>query len=290
MGPSSAFCIVLDKIFVIAGPTASGKSAFAQKLAKEQKGTILNADSLQVYQGLEILTAQPSFEDQRNIPHRLYGFLDPRETCSAGKWVTLVLIEIENIKKEGRQPIIVGGTGLYLKTLLEGISPLPAVDPYHRKALQDQNRSQGSLYTELQAVDPEFAKRIHPHDSQRTLRGLEIFYGTGKSLSFWQSQKSIALPYKFENILLMPSKEELDIRMRERLEIMIHKGVLDEVARVLALSPSPSALKAIGLREFQSFLQGRCSFEDAKALTLLHTRQYAKRQRTWFRHQFKERC
>jgi tRNA dimethylallyltransferase len=281
-------CIALAKVLIVAGPTASGKSAFAQKRALDTNGVILNADSLQIYRGLEILTAQPTLEDQQEIPHRLYGFLDPRETCSAGIWRALILPEIEKIQEEGGLPIVVGGTGLYLKALLEGISPIPDVDPRVRQELEGRQDSQEEFYTELQRVDPQFAVRIDPQDRQRTLRGLEVWYGTGKPLSFWHSQKSTAPAWEFEKILLMPSKEELLRRIEQRLEDMLEKGVLDEVARVLALSPSANALKAIGLREFGAYLQGRCSLGEAKEITLLHTRQYAKRQRTWFRHQFKD--
>jgi tRNA dimethylallyltransferase len=287
VGPSSAFCIALAKVLIVAGPTASGKSAFAKRLAQGKNGVILNGDSLQVYHGLEILTDQPSPEDQKEFPHRLYGFLDPHQTWSAGKWISLLLPEVEAILKEGRTPIVVGGTGLYLKALSEGISPLPPVDPDVRKELQAQGQTQDSLYDELQTIDPELAARIDRHDRQRTLRGLEVFHGTGKPLSFWQSQKPIQPPYEFEKILLMPQKEELERRMRTRLENMLEKGVLKEVSHVLSSSPSTTALKAIGLREFGSYLDGRCSLDEAKELILIHTRQYAKRQRTWFRHQFK---
>lgn len=286
MGLSSAYCIALAKVFVVAGTTASGKSAYAYRLAQEKNGVIVNGDSLQVYRGLEILTAQPSVEEQKEVPHRLYGFLDPSEACSAGKWLSFALTEIENIQKEGRLPIVVGGTGLYLKALIEGITSLPSVNPSLRKELQDQGRSQESLYAELQNVDSALAARINSQDHQRTLRGLEVFYGTGKPLSFWQSQKPSRLPYEFEKILFMPSKEELQVRIATRLNEMLTKGVLEEVARALASSLSSTAMKAIGLREFESFLQGHCSLEDAKNLILLHTRQYAKRQKTWFRHQF----
>jgi len=273
------------KVYIIAGPTASGKSTLAKKLAQEKNGVILNGDSLQVYRGLEILTAQPSLEDQKEVPHRLYGFLDPQATWSAGKWISLVLPEIEGILKEGRAPIVVGGTGLYLKTLSMGISPLPPVDPDVRKSLQAQTRSQDSFYDELQTIDPELAARIDPHDRQRTLRGLEVFHGTGKPLSFWQSQKPAPSPYEFEKILLMLSKEDLELRIIARLENMLERGVLQEASRFLARSPSVTAMKAIGLREFGSYLNGECSLDEAKELILVHTRQYAKRQRTWFRHQ-----
>jgi len=273
-------------VVIVAGPTASGKSALAKKLAQEKNGVILNGDSLQVYSGLEILTAQPTVEDQKALPHLLYGFLDPETTWSAGKWISLVLPEIEKILKEGRTPIVVGGTGLYLKALSEGMSPLPSIDPSVRKGLQTQGRSQESLYDELHAIDPELAARIDSNDQQRTLRGLEIFHGTGKPLSYWQSQKPTPPSYEFEKILLMPPKEELEVRIIARLEDMLAKGVLEEVSHFLALSASVTAMKAIGLREFGTYLKGECSLDEAKELILIHTRQYAKRQRTWFRHQF----
>lgn len=287
MVPLWVFYIALAKVFIIAGPTASGKSAFAKQLALEKKGVILNADSLQVYRGLEVLTAQPTLPDQNEIPHRLYGFLDPKENFSAGKWLALVIPEIEKALKSGETPIIVGGTGLYLKALLEGISPSPVINPEIRKKLQEQGRSQSALYADLQAVDSLLAEKIQPQDRQRTLRGLEVFYGTGKPLSFWQTQKPKPVPYIFEKILMMPSKEELERRIIIRLEDMFKKGIIEEVSRVLENTPSLNAMKAIGLREIQGFLQGDYSLEKTNELMLFHTRQYAKRQRTWFRHQFR---
>jgi tRNA dimethylallyltransferase len=201
--PLLVFCIALDKVILIGGPTGSGKSAYASKLAQSHSGVILNADSLQVYRGLEILTAQPSLEDQRAIPHRLYGFLDPSESCSAGRWLSLVIPEIDAAHGNGQLPIVVGGTGLYLKTLLEGISAIPSIDLDIRKKLQKRENP----YADLESVDPELASRLNPHDHQRIIRGLEVFYGTGKPLSFWQSQKPTPPPYAFEKILFMPSKE-----------------------------------------------------------------------------------
>lgn len=277
----------LAKVYVIGGPTASGKSALAYQLAQDKRGIILNGDSLQVYAGLEILTDQPSSQTQQEIPHGLYGFLDPTQSYSAGLWLSQVIQEIDRSLKEGLTPIVVGGTGLYLKTLLTGISPIPSIDPGIREYLLTRDSAtQDILYQELLVRDPALAARIHPHDRQRTLRGLEVFYGTGKSLSYWQTQKPTPPPYEFETILLMPSSEEIQGKIADRIEKMVDKGVLEEVAAVLPLPPSPTALKAIGLREFGSFIKGECTLEQAKELTFLHTCQYAKRQRTWFRSQF----
>lgn len=283
MEPSSVFCIALAKVIIVAGPTASGKSAYAYRRALKDNGVILNGDSLQVYKGLEILTVQPSLKEQQTIPHRLYGILSPTEKCSVGKWLSLVLTEIANVHREGGLPIVVGGTGLYLKALLEGLSFFPSIDPTMKRSFRG---SQEELYSHLQDVDPDLALKINPHDHQRTLRGLEVFYGTGKPLSTWQTKKPIPPPFEFETILIMPSKENLDQRIALRLEDMIENGVLEEISRILALSPSHNVMKAIGLREFGSFLEGKSTFDEAKKLTFIHTRQYAKRQRTWFRHQF----
>jgi tRNA dimethylallyltransferase len=278
----------LNKVYVVGGPTASGKSDFAHHLAQKEGGVILNADSLQVYAGLEILTDQPSSSAQHEIPYGLYGFLDPTQSYSVGMWFSQVLKEIENAHKKGKLPIVVGGTGFYLKTLLEGMTSLPSLDPQIRQELEDRGDTQEFLYHELQNVDKALADRIHPHDHQRTLRGLEVFYGTGMPLSTWQRKKPKPLPYTFETILFMPENEDLRTKISTRIEDMVAKDVLDEVAALLPLPLSPTARKAIGLREFGSFIKGLCSLEQAKELTFIHTCQYAKRQRTWFRNQFTE--
>lgn len=241
---------------------------------------ILNGDSLQVYRGLEILTAQPHVDGI----HRLYGFFDLTETCSVGKWLSLVLPEIQRVLDEGKLPIIVGGTGLYLKALMEGLPSLPSAHMDIRQQLEGQD--QEDLYTQLQKVDPEFAAHVSRNDRQRILRGLEVFYSSGKPLSTWQTQKPMQTQFEFEKILLMPPKEELEARISVRIDQMLEQGVLDEVTAALAVGPSPTSIKAIGLREFGAYLAGECTLEKAKELTLIHTRQYAKRQRTWFRHQF----
>jgi tRNA dimethylallyltransferase len=282
--PLSAFCIALGKVLLIGGPTASGKSGLALEKARALDGVIINGDSLQVYRGLEILTAQPSPQECQEVPHRLYGFLDPSQTFSVGKWLSLVNTEIEAALKDNKLPIVVGGTGLYLKSLRDGISEIPAIDPQIRKQLKN---SQEENYAELKKVDPLLAERLSPQDRQRTQRGLEVFYGTGKPLSFWQTRKPLPSPYEFDICLLMPSKAELEKRITLRLQKMLEQGVLDEIAR-LRLNPlSLQARKAIGFQEFEAYLKGETSFEDALELTLIHTRQYAKRQLTWFRHQFK---
>lgn len=275
----------MDKVIVVAGPTASGKSAYALTLAHRHQGVIINADSLQIYQDLAILTAQPSFETQKELPHRLYGILSPSEPCSVAQWTSLALQEINQALLRGKLPIIVGGTGLYLKALMEGLSPLPSPSPDLRAELQPQKTE--DLYQQLLTCDLPLAKRISPLDRQRILRGLEVWYGTGIPLSTWQSEKPSPPPYTFETYLFTPEKHHLAQRLRSRLEQMVEKGVLEEVKQVLKKDLSPTASKAIGLKEFSGYLEGNYPLEQAKDLTILRSQQYAKRQLTWFRHQFK---
>ena len=173
-----------------------------------------------------------------------------------GRWLSLILPEIEEAHSRGYVPIVVGGTGFYLKALLEGLPPLSTVDPEVRKALQNRH---DDLYADLMRYDPVLAQKLDPHDRQRILRGLEVFYSTGKPLSFWQSQKPTPFPYTFEKVLLMPSKEDLAVRIEQRLEDMLAHGVLEEVAHVMSTPLSPTASKAIGLKEFQGYLTGQSS-------------------------------
>lgn len=280
---SSVLFIALDKIIVIAGATATGKSQLAHQIAYEKGGVILNADSLQVYSSLEILTDQPSLEDQKAIPHRLYGFVEPAQTFDVGSWLNLVTLEIKSAQQNNLIPIVVGGTGFYLKSLMEGISYCPPIDPSIRKDLESR---EDSLYSDLQTKDPSLASKLQPNDHQRILRALEVYYGTGKPLSYWQSQKPDPSPYEFEKILVSRSTEETNQRIESRIEAMFQRDVIEEARQALQQNPSETALKAIGLRELQGYFQNQYSLEEAKELMIVHTRQYAKRQRTWFRHQF----
>lgn len=267
------------------GPTASGKSAYARSLAQAHNGLIINADSLQIYQGLEILTAQPSFQDQQGLPHHLYGFFNPEDLSSMGNWVSLALESIQFAHRQGHTPIVVGGTGLYLKVLIEGLPSLPPIPATVRQSLIEQDTD--SLYETLRKVDPDLAARIAPQDRQRITRGLEVFYGTGLPLTKWQAQKPVPPPYHFETHLLAPPLDLLHQHMEKRLESMLEQGVLEEVQRALSRPLSITSSKAIGLRELGASLRGDIPFEQAKSMLLLQTRQYAKRQNTWFRHQLK---
>lgn len=270
--------------YIIAGPTASGKSSRALDLAFKVGGIIVNADSLQIYRGLPILTAQPSRDDLKIAPHYLYDFLEPHESYSAQKWVEYV----SKILHATEVPaILVGGTGFYFKALLEGLSPIPDVDP----EIQEQVRklSLGEVRTQLSALDPEISARLHPHDHQRNARALEIILSSGQSILYWQSLKSEPSPFRFHKIGIFPEKENHQITMKKRVIQMWENGAIDEVKAMMELNlpDSAPAKKAIGYHEIEDYLKGNMTESQAQELMIIKTRQYAKRQRTWFRNQMK---
>jgi len=278
-------------VLIVAGPTASGKSALALAVAEEFGGVVINADSMQVYRELRILTARPSPEDEARAPHRLYGVLPASERCSAGRWREMALAEIAAAHDAGRLPIVCGGTGLYLKTLTEGLSPMPEVPADIRAQLQTRLEAVGAqaLHAELASCDPDMAERLEAGDSQRVLRALEVLQATGMSLAEWQAGPADAPPetLHFATVLLAPPREVLYAACDERLAAMLDAGALDEVRQLNArnLDPSLPAMKALGVREFSEYLAGNCDIQQALAAAQQATRRYAKRQMTWFRHQ-----
>src|SRR5690625_1029391 len=235
---------------VVAGPTASGKSALALRLAEELRGAVVNADSLQVYRELRILTARPSDRDMARVPHRLYGILSAQEQCTAGRWRELALREMNDLKEEGRLPIVTGGTGLYLKALEEGlyqIPPVPAAVRKEAEALLASGRRE-RLRNELAEGDPDTYARLHPNDSQRLLRAWEVLRATGRALSDWQKEPAAApAPWRFAWIVLLPPREELYASIDRRFEAMVEAGALDEVKALhdLQLLQSSTAAKAV---------------------------------------------
>lgn len=278
-------------VLIVAGPTACGKSALAMAVAERFDGVVINADSMQVYAELRILTARPSATDEARVPHRLYGVLSAAETCSAGRWQEMALAEIGAAHDAGRLPVVCGGTGLYLKALTEGLAPMPDVPAAVRDALRGRLRREGAaaLHRELAARDPAMAAQLHPGDGQRLARALEVLEATGRSLADWQA-KSPAGPVpalRFSTILLAPPRDELYTACDRRLEAMIENGALDEVRQLIAmeLDPSLPARKALGVQEFARFLAGECDLATALSAAQQATRRYAKRQMTWFRHQ-----
>jgi tRNA dimethylallyltransferase len=278
-------------VLIVAGPTASGKSALALAVAEAFGGVVINADSMQVYRDLAILTARPGPEEEARAPHRLYGILPASDRCSAGRWRSLALAEIDAAHKADLLPIVCGGTGLYIRALTHGLSPMPDVPEEVRDALKGRLEKEGpaSLHAELAQRDPAMATRLQPSDSQRVVRALEILEATGRSLLDWQTGPAESPPgdFLFRTILLMPPREALYANCDRRLEAMLEAGALDEVRRLadLHLDASLPAMKALGVGEFAAHLAGERDRAEALSAAQQATRRYAKRQMTWFRNQ-----
>jgi tRNA dimethylallyltransferase len=272
---------------IIAGPTASGKSALALALAERSRGVIINADSAQVYRELKILSAAPSAEDQARAEHRLFGFLPGTKPCSAAAWARLARLQIHAAHRVGRLPIVVGGTGLYLRTLLEGIAPVPPIDPEVRRRIRLAPVCDN--LAELRRADPEAAARLDPGDTTRIARALEVIQSTGETLAYWQQRKKggVAREVSLRAILLLPPRPWLFERCDARFAAMFEAGAVDEVRRLLDLGYDPAVpvMRAIGVREIAAWLRGETSREQAIAAGQQATRRYAKRQYTWFKHQ-----
>ncbi|OAN49795.1 tRNA (adenosine(37)-N6)-dimethylallyltransferase MiaA [Paramagnetospirillum marisnigri] len=275
---------------VVAGPTASGKSGLALRLAREFDGVVINADSMQVYAGLPILTAQPPAADHAVVPHRLYGVLPPSEACSAARWRDLAAEEMNVAWEAGKLPIVVGGTGLYLRSLMQGLSPIPDIPDEVRDATRARMAEVGApaFHAELAARDPVMAERLRPSDSQRLVRAAEVLAATGRSLAQWQAEPlSGGVTARWFTIALLPEREPLYAACDRRFRAMVAQGALDEARAMadLGLDPALPAMKALGLRELMAHLAGEMELDAAIAAACQATRNYAKRQVTWFRHQ-----
>jgi len=284
----------VPKAILIAGPTASGKSAAALVLAEHLRGTVINADSMQVYRELVILTARPTEAETSRVPHRLYGIVPAREAYSVGRWLDDAARAIGEAEGEGRVPILVGGTGLYFKALLEGLAPVPDVPPEIRKAWRERAEKVGAegLYRELEARDPVMAARLRPSDKQRLLRALEVIDATSVSLSEWQGGNTapVLAPDSVLKLVIAPEREALYAAIDARFAAMVEAGAIEEVRALLALGLDLSlpAMRAQGVRELASYLSGESSFEAATAKAKTETRRYAKRQMTWLRRFMKD--
>lgn len=281
-----------DPVIVIGGPTASGKSAAALAIAQKFGGVVINADSMQIYRGLEVLTAAPDLDTRKIVPHRLYGVLDPSDPCSAGKWREMALAEINAAHQDGKLPIVVGGTGLYLRSLISGIDRMPDVPAAIRASIRDRMKEKGAvtLHRELSAKDPEMAARLDPGDSQRIARALEILDATGKSLLFWQKgvfAEASSSPYKFHTMIFLPLREQLYRDCDGRFDWIVANGGLEEVRTLekRGLDPELPAMKALGIPDLIAHIRGNTSLESAVAQGQQATRRYAKRQISWFRNQ-----
>lgn len=273
-------------VICLAGPTGAGKTALAIELARRLNGDIVNADSRQVYADFPIICAQPSAEEQASVPHHLYGFLPTGQKISAGQWADMAHAKAVALRAQGRTPILVGGTGMYFHTLLHGIAAIPAIDPAITAALAARLRDEGApaLYAELARVDAAYAERIHPNDSQRIVRALEVVQGTGKPFSWWH-EYAMADPLCQGPLLVIDAPLSwLEPRLKERIRLMLAAGALEEgrVARERCGDPGAPGWSGIGCAEVLAHLAGACTLEECCALWYRHTRAYAKRQLTWF--------
>ncbi len=276
-------------VIVVTGPTASGKSALAQALGERRKGIVINADAMQTYDAFPILTAQPTAAERAVVPHRLYGVLPLSETLSAARWRTLAVTEIECAHSDGRRPILCGGSGLYLRALMHGFSAIPDVPASLRMQANEEWERMGAeaFRARLAEHDPAIVARLKLGDRQRHVRAWEIWVGTGRPLSEWQDGKESPAPWRFATILLAPDRQWLRERIEARFDAMLRAGVLAEVRAVFDRNPDPAwpGLKAHGAPELFRYFRGELTLEEARRIAIDHTRQYAKRQMTWFRHQ-----
>jgi tRNA dimethylallyltransferase len=277
----------LPTVALIAGPTASGKSALALAIAEKHRGTVINADSMQVYADLRVLTARPSLEEETRVPHRLFGHVDAADAYSAARWAAEARAAIAEAHGAGRLPILVGGTGMYLRTLVEGIAPVPEIDPAVRAAVRALPVAEAQA--ELAVSDPAAAARLGPVDSLRIARALEVVRSTGKPLADWQAERhgGIAGEVRIAATILLPDRSWLADRIDRRFRHMVQVAQ-GEVEALLARTDVPAdapVLRAIGVREIGMALAGESDLAEAHFAGSLATRQYAKRQYTWFRRQ-----
>ena len=280
---------ILPPLALIAGPTASGKSALAMALAELTPSVIINADSMQVYSDLRIVTARPSLEEEARVPHRLFGTIDGAEACSAARWAADAKREIAGAHDAGRLPILVGGTGLYIRTLLDGIAPVPAIDPAVRAEVRAL--AVADAYAALEQEDAAASARLAAADSARVMRALEVVRSTGKPLADWQGARTggIRDDVRLVPMILLPPRDWLSERCDARFDVMFDEGQ-DEVAALMSrgLDPALPVMRAIGVPEIMAFLSDNATANLTKSAGALATRQYAKRQYTWFRRQTPE--
>ncbi len=277
-------------VVVVTGPTASGKSGLALAIAQAFEGTVINADAMQVYRELRVLTARPAPEEQAGVPHRLYGVLPGSVACSAGRWCEMAGAEIEATTDAGRLPIVVGGTGLYLRALARGLTDIPAIPEALRRAARERHKALGgpAFHAELAGRDPATAARLGAGDRQRLIRAWEVLEATGRPLAHWQASESgRASPYRFLRLAFMPPRDELYAACDGRFVRMLARGALDEVRALvkLGLEPELPVMKALGVAELAGHLSGALPLATATALAQQATRRYAKRQMTWLRTQ-----
>lgn len=273
---------------LIAGPTASGKSALAIALARRTGGTVINADSAQVYAELRVLSARPSVDEEMQAPHRLFGHVAGTEDYSAARWAEEAKAEITTAHERGSLPILAGGAGMYIRTLLDGIAPVPEIDPAIRAEVRALPVTE--TYRQLEQADPEAAERLNAADTTRVARALEVVRSTGRTLAAWQAERvgGIGDAIDLAPLILLPDRPWLAERCDHRLDAMFDDGAIEEVSALLQRSDIPvnaPVRRAIGVAEISAFIRGSLSREEALERAQAATRQYAKRQYTWLRHQ-----
>jgi tRNA dimethylallyltransferase len=275
------------RALLIAGPTASGKSKLAIELARERNGIVINADSMQVYRELRILTARPTPAEETLAPHRLYGTISGFEDWSVALWLDAARREIEAAWAAGMLPVVVGGTGLYFKALERGLADIPPIPEAIRAKWRN---AEGDLHSALRARDPDSASRLEFNDRQRIIRALEVIDGTGKPMSFWRASRNataVLADVEVDRRLVIPERAEVYRQAETRFGEMIASGALDEVRELarLAIPPTQPVMKTIGVPQLTAYLRGEVTLDEALRLAKTATRQYVKRQLTWWRHQ-----
>jgi tRNA dimethylallyltransferase len=279
---------MLPHALIVAGPTASGKSALALMIAERLDGTIINTDSMQVYRELRVLTARPTVQEEARVPHRLYGVRPAADAGSVAWWRDAALAAMNQAHAAGRLPILTGGSGMYFAALTDGLADIPDPGPDARAEARRLLAEQGpaALHASLTHVDPATAARLKPEDSQRIARAWEVWRGTGLGLAAWQNRRGPPAPWRFSAVRLDPPRDALRAAIATRFEAMLRDGALDEVRALLALGLAPDlpAMRAHGVPELSAHLAGTLSLQEAGRRTELVTGQYTKRQATWFRH------
>lgn len=274
-------------ILCVLGPTGTGKTAAAIAVSRRVPGSVVNFDSRQVYRDFPVITAQPDAEEQAACPHLLYGFLGTDKKMNAARFVDLAHENIAAVLEEHRLPMLVGGTGLYLRSLLQGIAPIPEIPEDIRAGVLERLKNEGPqvLHRELNTVDPDYAAKIHPNDSQRNVRAAEVYAATGKTMTWWHSEEHHKAPYRYLKVGMKVELDALTPKLAARIDVMIEHEALEEARRAYERCPDPEApgWTGIGCAELLGYIRGETSLEKAKQLWIKNTRAYAKRQMTWFK-------